>query len=139
MRSNLVCHVHGFKTSSTILLLESFGVRYGEQHTFELAVRWHPSFWRWIKVNSTHKGRGIFIRYLSGPDTTSGSYIKNVLSILADGRAKKGVWCFAIENQMSKVEGFLSFKLLLIRGAEIFAVTKGLVTTTVLDVAGVDA
>ena len=40
---------------------------------------------------------------------------------------------------MSKVEGFLSFKLLLIRWAVIFAFTKGLVTTTVLDIAGVDA
>ena len=54
----------------------------------------------------------------------------------ADGRAEEEVWCFAVENQVSKVECFLSFKLLLNRGAIIFAVTKGLVTTTVLDLAG---
>lgn len=78
IRSKRWGQFHGFRTSSTILPLETPLVWIGSQYTLELAVRWNPGVWRRVQVNSSNYCGGKVIGNIDGPLCNVSSHAKQL-------------------------------------------------------------
>ena len=104
--------VHVLRTSSTSHKVRiALGV-WGVIHTLKLAVRWHPSFGRWIEVNAGDSRRRKFIGYFCGPDASAGPDIKDVLCRTLKRTLEQRILSLEVQEVTDDVAGVHTLKLM---------------------------